>query len=98
MAQGWEVTREFYYNDAGVQIDKLARSVQARAKELKGEAIAFPENGYRGEYIAEIARDYLAHATIERDGRSIAASGDINDLDAIRSSPSLICATNRIAT
>ena len=69
-AQGWRVTREFYYNDAGVQIATLALSVQARAKELKGEVIAFPETGYRGEYIAEIARDYLAHATIERDGVS----------------------------
>jgi arginyl-tRNA synthetase len=83
-AQGWRVTREFYYNDAGVQIATLALSVQARAKELKGEAVAFPEGGYRGEYIAEIARDYLAHATIERDGRVVAASGDINDLNAIQ--------------
>ncbi len=83
-AQGWHVTREFYYNDAGVQIATLALSVQARAKELKGEVIAFPETGYRGEYIAEIARDYLAHATIERDGGVIAASGDSNDLDAIQ--------------
>ncbi len=59
-AQGWQVTREFYYNDAGVQIANLALSVQLRARELNGEAIEFPETGYRGEYIAEIARDYLA--------------------------------------
>ena len=83
-AQGWHVTREFYYNDAGVQIATLALSVQARAKELNGEVIAFPETGYRGEYIAEIARDYLAHATIERDGHVIAASGDVDDLNAIQ--------------
>ncbi len=83
-AQGWRVTREFYYNDAGVQIATLALSVQARAKELKGEVIAFPETGYRGEYIAEIARDYLAQATIERDGRVVVASGEIDDLDAIQ--------------
>ncbi|MEO8187351.1 MAG: arginine--tRNA ligase, partial [Burkholderiaceae bacterium] len=83
-AQGWHVTREFYYNDAGVQIATLALSVQARAKELKGEVIAFPEGGYRGEYVAEIARDYLAHATIERDGSALAASGDIDDRNAIQ--------------
>ena len=83
-AQGWRVTREFYYNDAGVQIATLALSVQARAKELKGEVITFPETGYRGEYIAEIAREYLAHATIERDRAVVAASGDINDLNAIQ--------------
>ncbi len=84
VAQGWRVTREFYYNDAGVQIATLALSVQARAKELKGEVIAFPETGYRGEYIAEIARDYLARATIERDGDVVAASGDADDLNAIQ--------------
>ena len=83
-AQGWRVTREFYYNDAGVQIATLALSVQARAKELKGEVIAFPETGYRGEYIAEIARDFLARATIERDGDVVAASGDVDDLNAIQ--------------
>ena len=83
-AQGWRVTREFYYNDAGVQIAMLALSVQARAKEMQGEAVAFPEGGYRGEYIAEIARDYLAHASIERNGSVVAASGDINDLNAIQ--------------
>lgn len=83
-AQGWHVTREFYYNDAGVQIATLALSVQARARELMGESIEFPETGYRGEYIAEIARDYLACATIERDGSAVAASGDVNDLSAVQ--------------
>jgi len=82
-AQGWQVTREFYYNDAGVQIANLAVSVQARGRELLGHTIVFPENGYRGEYITEIARDYLAGATVERDGIPIAASGDVDDLNAI---------------
>jgi arginyl-tRNA synthetase len=59
-AQGWQVTREFYYNDAGVQIANLALSVQARARELRGAAIEFPEAGYRGEYIVDIAREFLA--------------------------------------
>jgi arginyl-tRNA synthetase len=84
-AQGYDVTREFYYNDAGVQINNLALSVQARAKEQAGQAVDFPEAGYRGEYIIEIAREYLAGATqTARDGTPVHASGDVNDLDNIR--------------
>jgi len=84
-AQGCDVTREFYYNDAGVQIHNLALSVQARAKELAGESVEFPEAGYRGEYIVEIAREFLARATqTARDGAPVHASGDIDDLDNIR--------------
>jgi len=83
-AQGWQVTREFYYNDAGVQIANLALSVQARARELAGNVVEFPEGGYRGEYISEIARDYLARASVERDGTSLTALGDVRDLDAIQ--------------
>ncbi len=96
--RGGSVTREFYYNDAGVQIATLALSVQARAKEMQGEVIAFPESGYRGEYIAEIARDYLARATIERDGASLSRAATSTILHAIQRSPSPICATNRTAT
>jgi arginyl-tRNA synthetase len=58
--QGAEVTREFYYNDAGQQIQNLAISVRARAQELLGEHTTFPEDGYRGEYIRELAQRYLA--------------------------------------
>jgi len=84
-AQGWDVTREFYYNDAGVQIHNLALSVQARAGELAGQAIEFPEAGYRGEYIVDIARDFLAGATqTARDGAPVVASGNVDDLDNIR--------------
>ena len=84
-AQGWQVTREFYYNDAGVQIANLALSVQARARELRGESIDFPEAGYRGEYIADIARDFLAKATVAaRDGVPVTAGGNENDLDSVR--------------
>src|SRR5689334_23831062 len=54
-ATGWKATREFYYNDAGAQIMNLALSVQARARELRGQPIEFPESGYHGEYIREIA-------------------------------------------
>jgi arginyl-tRNA synthetase len=70
--QGADVTREFYYNDAGAQIENLALSVQARGRELAGETVAFPEDGYRGEYIREIAADYRA------------SGGDLADLDAVR--------------
>jgi arginyl-tRNA synthetase len=84
-AQGWQVAREFYYNDAGVQIANLALSVQARARELLGEAVEFPEAGYRGDYIVDIARDFLAKKTVTaRDGAPVTASGDPNDLEAIR--------------
>jgi arginyl-tRNA synthetase len=83
--QGYEVTREFYYNDAGVQINNLALSVQARAKELRGETIEFPEAGYRGEYIVDIAREFLEKKTeTARDGAPVHASGDVDDLDNIR--------------
>jgi arginyl-tRNA synthetase len=84
-AQGWQVTREFYYNDAGVQIANLALSVQARARELLGEAVEFPEAGYRGDYIVEIARQFLDRKTVAaRDGTPVTANGDVADLEAIR--------------
>lgn len=72
---GWRVTREFYYNDAGVQIANLARSVQARVRELSTGVAEIPEGGYHGEYIREIARDYVAAHPAD-------ASGD--DLEGIR--------------
>jgi len=59
-ATGWKVTREFYYNDAGVQIDNLAASVQARLDELRGKPASIPEGGYHGEYIRELAERYQA--------------------------------------
>ena len=71
--QGCEVTREYYYNDAGQQIENLAVSVRARAKEELGESVAFPEDGYRGEYIREIAARYLAEH-----------GHDLSDIDDIR--------------
>ncbi|MEO7761646.1 MAG: arginine--tRNA ligase [Casimicrobiaceae bacterium] len=59
-AQGWDVYREFYYNDAGEQINNLTRSVQARLQQLRDPETPFPESGYHGDYVNEIARDYLA--------------------------------------
>ena len=57
-SQGWKVTREFYYNDGGVQIANLAKSVQARLRERAGLPLEIPEGGYHGQYIAEIAERY----------------------------------------
>jgi len=83
-SQGWNVYREFYYNDAGVQIHTLAASTQARAKGLKPGDAAWPEPAYNGDYIADIARDFIAGKRIKADDREVTATGDINDLDAIR--------------
>lgn len=83
-AQGWQVQREFYYNDAGVQIATLAASTQARIRGLKPDDEGWPETAYNGEYIADIARDFMAKKTVKADDREFTASGDANDLDAIR--------------
>ena len=78
--QGWNVCREFYYNDAGVQIQTLTTSVLLRARELQGETIEFPENGYQGLYVIDIARDFLDKKSITtRSGEVVTASGDIAD-------------------
>ena len=71
--QGASVTREYYYNDAGQQIENLAVSVRARAKELLGESVTFPEDGYHGEYIREIAQRFL-----DTQGH------DLSDIETIR--------------
>jgi arginyl-tRNA synthetase len=82
--QGWQVTREFYYNDAGVQIATLAASVKARIDGHKPGDAAWPEAAYQGEYIADIGVDFLARKTVKADDREFTASGDANDLDGIR--------------
>ena len=78
--QGYDVHREFYYNDAGQQIANLAISVQARAKGLGVDDPSFPADGYRGDYIMDIAQAYLAGETVN----GVCAKGDVADLDAIR--------------
>jgi arginyl-tRNA synthetase len=82
--QGWDVHREFYYNDAGVQIATLATSVQLRARGLKPGDAGWPEAAYNGDYIQDIANDFLAKKTVKADDREFTASGDANDLDGIR--------------
>jgi len=83
--RGWAVKREFYYNDAGVQIEQLTQSVQARAQQLQGQTIDESRIGYHGDYIIDIARAFLAGATVRaRDGREVTASADPSDATAIR--------------
>lgn len=83
-ANGWDVTREFYYNDAGAQIDNLTKSVLARAQGLSTDNPSFPANGYHGEYIADIAKAYLAKETVSADDIEVSASGDLGDTESIR--------------
>ena len=83
-SQGWTVHREFYYNDAGVQIATLATSTQARIKGLKPGDAGWPETAYNGDYIADIAADFMAKKTVKADDREFTASGDPDDLDGIR--------------
>ncbi len=82
--QGWQVTREFYYNDAGVQIATLAASVKARLDGLKPGDAGWPDAAYNGDYIADIAADFRAKKTVKADDREFTASGDASDHDAIR--------------
>ena len=84
-AQGYAVLREFYYNDAGVQIATLAASVQARAQGKKPGDADWPESAYNGDYIADIAADFLAKKTVSAaNGEPVTGSGDLNDIESIR--------------
>ena len=82
-SQGWSVTREFYYNDAGVQIATLGTSVQARLRGLKPGDALWPDAAYNGDYIADIGADFLARKTVRADDREVTASGDVGDLGGI---------------
>jgi len=84
-AQGYQVTREFYYNDAGVQIQTLANSVQARLRGFKPGDAEWPESAYNGDYISEIAADFKAGKTVSAsDGQPATANGNVDDIDSIR--------------
>jgi arginyl-tRNA synthetase len=82
--QGRRVVREFYYNDAGVQIATLTASVAARLDGLKPGDAGWPESAYNGDYITDIAADFLAGKTVHADDREFTASGRRDDLDGIR--------------
>ncbi|SER76504.1 arginine--tRNA ligase [Giesbergeria anulus] len=91
-SQGWNVHREFYYNDAGVQIDTLTKSTQLRAKGFKPGDDCWPvdpenpaaKNFYNGDYIQDIADAFKARATVQADDRAFTANGDVEDYDNIR--------------
>jgi arginyl-tRNA synthetase len=84
-SQGRQVHREFYYNDAGVQIANLAISVQARLRGFKPGDAQWPEQAYNGEYIADIARDYTSGVSVtSADTPEVKASGNLDDLENIR--------------
>ncbi|NCZ47295.1 MAG: arginine--tRNA ligase, partial [Betaproteobacteria bacterium] len=84
-ASGYAVQREFYYNDAGAQIEQLARSVQARLQGIAPDDEGFPADGYRGDYIVDIAKAYEAGETVAaRQCEPIRGKADPLDLDAIR--------------
>ena len=83
--QGYRVMREFYYNDAGVQIGNLALSVQIRCRQLQGETVELPENAYHGEYILSIAKDFLAKKPVHaHSGETVESTGDASDTDLVR--------------
>ena len=83
-ATGWHVHSEFYYNDAGQQINNLALSVKARALGQTPDDAEWPEDGYRGEYITDLAQAYLNKETVSAADRSLSASGDPDNLDDIQ--------------
>ncbi|MEP5568245.1 MAG: arginine--tRNA ligase [Halioglobus sp.] len=83
-ATGWDVASEFYYNDAGAQIDNLARSVQARCQGLDPESPQWPEDGYRGGYINDVANAYLAGDTIDAQDQHVTGAADVDNIEAIR--------------
>ena len=82
---GWAVTREFYYNDAGAQIDNLTKSISARCHNVDPDNSAFPKDGYRGEYITEIAQAYMDKLAIRNNNSLIQSNGDIENNDLIKS-------------
>ena len=91
-SQGLQVTREFYYNDAGVQIDTLTKSTQLRARGFKPGDDCWPtdadnplaKNFYNGDYINDIAQAFLNRDTVKADDREFTANGDVEDYDNIR--------------
>ncbi len=83
-ANGWNVVREFYYNDAGVQIENLAKSVKARIDGHAPGDADWPADAYNGDYIADVASAYLRGDSVEVEGETITGAKDANDIDAIR--------------
>ena len=90
-AAGWSVEREYYFNDAGRQMDQFGLSVQARYLQVLGQEAEMPEDGYLGDYVTEIARDIVdehgdALAALPEDERlaRLLAEGSRRTLDQIK--------------
>ena len=83
-ATGWDVTKEFYYNDAGAQINSLGLSVQARAKKISPDDKEFPKDGYQGEYINDIAGGFLSKSEFNFNGNMIRPSGDAENFQGLK--------------
>jgi arginyl-tRNA synthetase len=83
-ATGWDVSSEFYYNDAGQQISNLALSVQARCKGLGPDHESWPKDGYRGQYIEDVAKAYMAADKIDAEDQHVVGAADSDNLDEIR--------------
>ncbi|WP_092414826.1 arginine--tRNA ligase [Candidatus Ichthyocystis sparus] len=81
--QGWDVHKEFYYNDAGNQINSLTASVQARINGISPDDDKWPKDGYRGDYVFEIAKSYMEGANVEIDGKICTGKRDQEDTEAI---------------
>lgn len=82
-ATNWDVTAEFYYNDAGQQINNLATSVQARCKGLGPEDESWPTDGYRGDYIVDVAKAYMDGKTIDAQDKHVIGAADSENFEAI---------------
>lgn len=83
-ANGWDVTAEFYYNDAGQQINNLAISTQLRCKGIGPDSEQWPEDGYRGDYIVDIAKAFMAKETVKASDIEVTGNADADDIEAIR--------------
>ena len=77
-AQGYRIFREYYVNDAGNQVETLARSLEARIRQQLGEQAELPEDAYPGEYLVELAREHLA-----TEGPKVLAAPDGERLDRL---------------
>ena len=80
---GYDVYQEFYINDAGNQINKLARSLELRVRELKGEKVEWEEDLYPGEYLIDCAKRYIASGEKE-------SCGDFAKADMLRQQKELL--------
>ncbi|MEM7208956.1 MAG: arginine--tRNA ligase [Pseudomonadota bacterium] len=82
-ATGWNASAEFYYNDAGQQMTNLALSTQARCKGLGPDDPSWPQDGYRGDYIIDVASAYMNEETVDAEDKHVTGAADTDNLEAI---------------